>query len=511
MEPELNRSLVFVGFMGAGKTTAARRAAQLLGIHCSDSDLVIEERTGMTPAQHFEASGEPAFREVEEKIVLELLGLPPHVISLGGGALASAKVVAALEQHTTVLLDVDLETAWARVQGSDRPLGQDRAEFEYRFSEREWVYREIADANLSTSDTAVIAAALPSLTAMAHGAADSLRLLWAATAGGGYPVWVGEGALASAPWPLAEESRRIVVSDSNVADLYAGAVPRLDGLIEIAAGEQFKNLATAESVWHALAQQQATRADHLVALGGGVVGDLAGFCAATYQRGVPVVQVPTTLVAQVDSALGGKTGVDLPEAKNYVGAYHQPAAVLIDPALLASLPAAEMAAGYAELVKTALISGGLLWQRVSGGDPVDEQMIREAARTKLEIVADDERDDGRRQLLNLGHTVGHAIEAATGYTQLRHGEAVSLGLLAALRFSGAGELRAEVATLLEGAGLPTSLPTLDVDAVIAATRLDKKRLSGDVPFVCCDAPGAVRYGVAVESAAVLAAVEELVA
>ena len=200
-----------------------------------------------------------------------------------------------------------------------------------------------------------------------------------------------------------------------------------------------------------------TRADHVVALGGGVVGDLAGFCAATYQRGVPVVQVPTTLVAQVDSAYGGKTGVDLPEAKNYVGAYHQPAGVLVDPDTLATLPAAELAAGWVEVLKTALIAGGELWERVAAGGEVDERTILACARTKLAVVAADERDAGRRQVLNLGHTVGHAIETATGYARYRHGEAVGLGLLAALRLSGQDELRAQVRELLLARGLPVTL------------------------------------------------------
>ena len=197
--------------------------------------------------------------------------------------------------------------------------------------------------------------------------------------------------------------------------------------------------------------------DHVAALGGGVVGDVAGFCAAVYQRGVNVVQVPTTLVAQVDSAYGGKTGVDLPEGKNYAGAYHQPAAVLVDPATMATLPQAELAAGWAEVIKTALIAGGPLWERVRAGAALDRDLVLACARTKLAVVASDERDAGRRQILNLGHTVGHAIETVTGYRRYRHGEAVALGLLAALELSDQAELRAEVATLLAARGLPTDL------------------------------------------------------
>ena len=214
-------------------------------------------------------------------------------------------------------------------------------------------------------------------------------------------------------------------------------------------GEQSKTIAHAEIVWSELARGGMTRADVVVALGGGVVGDLAGFCAATYQRGVRFVQVPTTLVAQVDSAYGGKTGVDLPEAKNYVGAFHQPKAVIADTETLGTLPVEELAAGYAEVVKTALLAGGSLWETVSSGAaPDDPAVVAACAHTKLRVVAADERDLGLRQILNLGHTVGHAIETVTGYARYRHGEAVGLGLLAALRLSDAPELRDEVQALL---------------------------------------------------------------
>ncbi len=252
--------------------------------------------------------------------------------------------------------------------------------------------------------------------------------------------------------------------------------------------------------------------DHVLALGGGVVGDLGGFCAASYQRGVPVVQAPTTLVAQVDSAYGGKTGVDLPEGKNYAGAYHQPAAVLVDPSALATLPPEELAAGWAEVVKTALIAGGPLWERVRGGDGLDTAMVLACARTKLGVVAQDERDSGRRHVLNLGHTVGHGIETATGYARYRHGEAVALGLLAVLRLSGQDALRAEVAALLAARGLPTTLdPAVDHEAVMTAMQGDKKRRAGRVGFVLVEAPGDVRTGRPVAPREVELALEELTA
>jgi shikimate kinase / 3-dehydroquinate synthase len=222
------------------------------------------------------------------------------------------------------------------------------------------------------------------------------------------------------------------------------------------------------------------------------------------------VQVPPTLVAQVDSAYGGKTDVDLPEGKNYAGAYHQPAAVLADPAVLATLPEAELAAGWAEVVKTALIAGGALWKRVRDGAAADRDLVVACARTKLEIVAADERDGGRRQALNLGHTVGHAIETATNYARYRHGEAVGLGLLAALTLSDRGSLRAEVETLLGDRGLPTRLdPGVDLDAVEQAVGRDKKRRGGRIGFVLVGAPGDVRTGQAVEPAALRGALQEL--
>jgi shikimate kinase/3-dehydroquinate synthase len=332
---------------------------------------------------------------------------------------------------------------------------------------------------------------------------------------GEYPVLIGRGLLRTAGAEQIaaaaglERSRAFCVSDETVAPLYGEHVGELAGMVAIAPGEEQKTLAGAEAVWQALLEAGATRADHLIALGGGVVGDLAGFCAATYQRGVPIVHVPTTLVAQVDSAYGGKTGVDLPQAKNYIGAYHQPSGVLVDPDALATLPPEELAAGWVEVLKTALIAGGALWEEVARGGDVDESTIVACVRVKLGIVAADERDAGRRRVLNLGHTVGHAIEAATGYRRYRHGEAVGLGLLAALRLSGADALRERVRELLIDRGLPVVLTGASVEAVLEALARDKKRLRAGVPFVLVRAPGEVSHDAEVEAGELRAAVGEL--
>jgi shikimate kinase/3-dehydroquinate synthase len=480
-------SLVLIGFMGAGKSTAARR---LGGV---DSDVLVEAELGTSIEAFFDREGEAAFRAVEERVVCELLDRAPDVVALGGGAVLNERVQESLRDHTVALLEIDVAAAWERAAGRGRPLARDRDAFERRFAERLAVYESLADAYVPHQD---VTAALAALGARPQGA----RMVWAHAASGSYPVWFGENV-----WPRL--ARAFVLSDENVARLYASRLPAVGHAI--AAGEGSKTLATAQAVWEALAGGGYTRADSLLAVGGGVVGDLGGFCAATYQRGMPVVHVPTTVVAQVDSAYGGKTGIDLPQAKNYVGAYHQPAAVHVVPSTLETLPARERAAGYAEVVKTALIAGGSLWDAVRGGARDDPDTVLACARTKLRIVAADERDAGLRQVLNLGHTVAHALETVTGYSRLLHGEAVALGLLAALRLSGQDALRDEVAELLAGAGLPLSVGGVEAAEVGRATRMDKKRLGEAVPFVLVEAPGAVTPGHGVDDHDLLLAVQEL--
>jgi 3-dehydroquinate synthetase/shikimate kinase len=525
------KAIVLIGFMGAGKSTAAVELARALGVTALDSDRLLEERFGRPLAEEFELGGESAFRAAEERLVCELLAQagPGSVIALGGGSILSERVRAALAPHLTVLLDVDLDLAWKRVGVTEegkqrRPLARDPETFRALFAERRGLYEELADAFLPALDSGaggspIDPRMLDALCALSV-APPNTRLLWASAASGDYPVFVGQGLLQAGGrgalerlWPLDRvSSRPFCVSDETVATIYAEPLGDLGALVSIPPGERHKTLASAERVWHELVAAGMTRADHVVALGGGVVGDLAGFCAATYQRGVPVVQIPTTLVAQVDSAYGGKTGVDLLDAKNYVGVYHQPAGVLVDPDTLATLPAAELAAGWVEVLKTALIAGGGLWERVAAGDEVDEDTILACARTKLGIVATDERDAGRRQALNLGHTVGHAIETATGYARYRHGEAVGLGLLAALRLSGLDDLRAQVRELLLARGLPVTLgdASADLEQIVRATSRDKKRLGAHVPFVLLQAPGEVVTGREISDMDLRSAVVELI-
>jgi shikimate kinase/3-dehydroquinate synthase len=486
-------SIVLIGFMGAGKSTAAR------ALSGADSDALVEAELGSSIAAFFDREGEAAFREVEERVVCELLDRGPDVVALGGGAVLSERVREALRAHTVALVEVDAATAWTRATRGNRPLARDQEAFERRYAERLPIYESLADAFVPSDDAVAAVAALRERPA-------GVRMVWAHAASGSYPVWFGEAA-----WPgprgRTPQSGAFVLTDENVGRLYASRLGPIG--MAIAPGEESKTLASAQAVWEALAAAGHTRADTLLAVGGGVVGDLGGFCAATYQRGMPVVHVPTTVVAQVDSAYGGKTGVDLPHAKNYVGAYHQPAAVHVVPSTLETLPARERAAGYAEVVKTALIAGGALWEAVRAGARDDQDTVLACARTKLRIVAADERDGGLRQVLNLGHTVAHALETVTAYSRLLHGEAVALGLLAALRLSGQDALRDEVAELLAGAGLALSVGGVDATEVARATRMDKKRLGETVPFVLVEAPGCVTPGHRVDDHDLLLAVQEL--
>jgi shikimate kinase/3-dehydroquinate synthase len=514
-------AIVLIGFMAAGKTAAAKAIAAELGVEPADADELIEAEIGEPIAAFFEREGEAEFRRREEDLVARLLKgeEPPAVLALGGGALESERVRAALEGHLAVWCRVDEETAWERAtRDGVRPLAADRDEFGRRFAAREPAYRAAARVTLPADARDHASAAAPWLAAIRD--APGLRMAWAESAGGAYPAIVGPGAL-DALGAVRERSpdvlpaRAFAVADAAVAGLHPGLLEEAEAVIEVAGGEESKTIAEAERVLGELAAAGARRGGMVLALGGGGGGDLAGFCAATYQRGVPVVQAPTTLVAQVDSAYGGKTGVDLPAAKNYVGAYHQPIAVLADTATLATLPPEELSAGFVEVIKTALIAGDPLWSEVRGlAAPLDPgalgDVIFACAQTKIAVVASDERDGGRRAVLNLGHTVGHAIEVAAGYGRYRHGEAVGLGLLAALRLSGAGGLRDEVAALLSAHGLPTQLaPEVPVAQVVGAIARDKKATSAGVGFVLLERPGEPRWGQPVEPDKVEAAVQEL--
>ena len=342
-----------------------------------------------------------------------------------------------------------------------------------------------------------------------------------------YSIQIGSGLLPR----LGLECRRLglarrcaVISDSNVAPLYGKATVRSlqeagfePALVSVPAGETAKRLKTVHSCYDRLAAVRLERGSFIVALGGGVVGDLAGFVAATYLRGLPFVQVPTTLLAQVDSSVGGKVGVNLTAGKNLVGAFHQPRLVLADLDTLGTLPLREFRAGLAEVIKYGIIADARFFRRLERDfakllkrEPrVLGSVVARCCEIKAEVVGEDETESGRRAILNFGHTIGHALEAISAYGKYLHGEAISIGQVAAARLSWgllglpASEVE-RIRALFLAAGLPTGadLGPRQVGALLTAMRLDKKVSGGEVKFVLARQIGAVRYGLPVPEAMV---------
>ena len=299
------------------------------------------------------------------------------------------------------------------------------------------------------------------------------------------------GRAAAAMLDVFSPSRAHIVTDSTVAPLYLEALERQFSFpvshTVIPAGEEYKRLATVETVYHDMLAAGMTRKDLVIALGGGVVGDITGFAAATFLRGLALCQIPTTLLAQVDSSVGGKTGVDLAEGKNLVGAFYQPRLVLIDPAVLVTLPDATFADGMAEVVKYGYIANKGILDLVALPDYKARigDIIYECVKIKRDVVAIDEHDTGLRMILNFGHTIGHAAEKLGHYTYLTHGRAVAIGMVAAMRLSallGNQDLTAPLTKLLQHIGLPTAL-TYDREAIYTALLSDKKKFGATVNFI----------------------------
>jgi shikimate kinase / 3-dehydroquinate synthase len=443
--------------MGAGKSTIGEDVARASGRPFVDLDREIERRHGRV-TELFER-GEEEFRRLEEELAAQVLAsTTPAVVALGGGAVLSERTRDLLRAHAyTVHVAVDPTEAWRRVRSSDRPLARDEPSFRELFEQRRPIYETAADAVAGTAEELALAA---------------------------LQVDVERGLLER----LDDPGPAAVIADAHVLGLHPLSFEPA-AVHQIPRGEAAKTPAVLEQLWEEL---RLGRSGTIVGYGGGSTTDVAGFAAATYLRGVRWIAVPTTLLGQVDAAIGGKTAIDLPGGKNLVGAFHYPGRVVVDPDVLATLSDAQRREGMAEVVKTGLLAGRPLWELE------EEAMIRACASYKAAVCLGDPFDQGRRAVLNLGHTFAHALEAAAGYEGVSHGEAVALGLSAALRLSGRST---EVVERL----LAPSPVRADRDRAWAALGRDKKR---GLVLLGADGP---EWDVLLPDADVRRALDELIA
>ena len=525
MPEAYSNNIFLVGLMGSGKTTIGRLLARRLGKRFVDSDHAIEARTGASIPWIFEIEGEASFRRREAETIRELTAQSGVVLATGGGAVLDPASRALLaERGTVVYLRASVSSILQRTShDKNRPLLQTadpRKKLEDLTAQREPLYREIADLVIDTGRPNVqsmVQTILDQLAAMDAGrqrskaranmneqACISLNVDLGERS---YPILIGRGLLddgALLNRHIGGGSGKVaVVTNTTVAPLYLEKVTaplRAAGrevvTIVLPDGEEHKNWQSLNLVFDALLANKCDRKTTLVALGGGVIGDLTGYAAASYMRGVPFVQIPTTLLSQVDSSVGGKTGINHPLGKNMIGAFYQPRAVIADTATLDTLPARELSAGLAEVIKhgAVLDLGFFDWIEANIGKLVarDHAALAHAILRSCEIKADvvrrDEREGGLRAVLNFGHTFGHAIENGLGYGEWLHGEAVGCGMVMAADLShrlglidaaSVQRLRA----LVRAAGLPVVAPDLGAARWIELMEVDKKNEGGAIKFI----------------------------
>jgi len=511
------RHIVLTGMMGSGKTAVGERLARRLGLPFSDADSLLEAEAGKRIADLFAGEGEAHFRTLERQLIARLLAEPPGVIATGGGAFIDPENRARLKAGGTVVcLLADAETLECRVaatahrpllQGADPP-SRLRALLKARLPSYAEAHHLLDTSERTPDEVADLLRQL--LQSREVPARQTVRV---ALGDRSYDVLIGSGLIEEAGEQLRAlgvTGRVAIVTDDSVGPLYGARLERslrMAGFeptrIEVPAGEVSKNLEEARHLYEAFLDAGLDRHGAVVALGGGVVGDLAGFVAATFLRGIAHVQVPTTLLAQVDSSVGGKVGVNLPRGKNLVGAFHQPRLVLADVSCLRSLPVRQLRAGLAEVIKYGVIADAALFawleEQVEPLLAAEERVLSEAVaascRIKARVVEMDERDAGPRAILNFGHTVGHAIEAASGYGRYFHGEAVALGMLFAAELSvrlGLCDraLRERLALLLRRFGLPGRLD-IRIEDLEQSMGYDKKIKDGMNYFVLTKDIGSV--------------------
>ena len=519
-----NNNIFLVGLMGAGKTTIGRLLARRLDMTFIDSDHEIEARTGATIPWIFEIEGEASFRRREADVIRELTAQNGIVLATGGGAVLNPASRALLaERGTVIYLRASVSSILARTaHDKNRPLLQTadpRRKLEDLTAQREPLYREIADMVIDTGRPNVqsmVQTILDQLdadnaareqanakTTMNEQACISLNVELGDRS---YPIAIGRGLLDDTSLlnrHIGGSGKVAIVTNTTVAPLYLDKVAgplRAAGRevvpIILRDGEEFKNWESLNEVFDALLANKCDRKTTLVALGGGVIGDMTGFAAATYMRGVPFVQIPTTLLAQVDSSVGGKTGINHPLGKNMIGAFYQPRAVIADTATLDTLPDRELSAGLAEVIKHgAILDAGFFdWIEANIGKLMARDhaalahAIARSCEIKADVVARDEREGGLRAVLNFGHTFGHAIEAGMGYGAWLHGEAVGCGMVMAADLSRRLGLVDDTAVervraLVKAAGLPVVAPDLGTARWIELMEVDKKNEGGAIKFI----------------------------
>jgi shikimate kinase / 3-dehydroquinate synthase len=514
--------IFLTGLSGSGKSTVGSRVAELLRWDFIDTDTGLSERCGMPVGQVLVAYGEERFRQMESEALTLATDYERVIIATGGGVVISEANRTFMREHgLTVYLETSVVTAWQRLQEQIqqagktalRPLvgGTDgQQQLENLFSVRKQWYEQAAVCINTDEDSPDIVAGRVIAFALANGylsstslSQETVTLQLGKITSRAVIDWGGLCRFPQLLQSLTFSERVFIITDSDVSRLYneplehlltrAGFSPQI---FTVPAGEASKSILYWQRILDWLVEQKAGQREPIVALGGGVIGDLAGFVAATYHRGVPLVQVPTSLLAQVDSAIGGKTGINHLLGKNLIGAFYQPELIIVDPAFLLTLPERVYCEGWAEIVKYGMILDADLFEMLEVNTTLLHvrdaalltRIITRCIQLKMDVVQCDERDGGLRNILNYGHTFGHALEALTDYGAWLHGEAVSIGMEVAGRIAVArGLLTNEHALrqheLLQALNLPVRCPGIDIDSVLEKMQRDKKVRAGRTRWV----------------------------
>lgn len=515
MNKRTGSHIILIGFSTTGKSRVGREVAKGLGWELVDTDEEIVRLAGKSIAQIFAEEGEEHFRQLERQVLAKACGKERAVIAAGGGAILDSQNRELMKRRGVVVcLEATPETIYQRLlkdteaSGPLRPLlaVPNPSERINQLKEYRQPYYAMADWTVHTDELSVEEVCQEVIRGWHYCSRACLGDIArhqsdlaceVVTATEHYPVFVGWGLL----YHLGEKFNQAglsgtvyLISDETVFFIYGTRVMKsLQSVgfsvnhFVVPSGEITKTLDTAIKIYDWLVEQRAERDDIIIALGGGMIGDLAGFVAATFLRGLPLVQVPTSLVAMVDAAIGGKTAVNHPKAKNLIGAFYQPRLVIADVQALTTLPRRELISGWSEVIKHGLILDAEFFEFLEGNASELSRLepdtaikaIRGSAAIKARVVSEDEKERGKRTLLNYGHTIAHGLEAATNYERFLHGEAVAIGMMGAAMMShNLGLLPQEVVerqrALLERFGLPTSCPEVDLSSVLKAMELDKK-------------------------------------